>query len=92
MKVICIKQPHTMIDTEFIVGKEYTCFKKIAHITWLDIAHITWLDKDGAYRGKEEILDGWYVSDEKNNIVEAISSSFISLSEYRENKISDILK
>ena len=82
MKVICIKQPHTMIDTEFIVGKEYTCFKKIAHITWLD--------KDGAYR--EEILDGWYVSDEKNNIVEAISSSFISLSEYRENKISDILK
>ena len=42
MKVICIKQPKTMIDTEFIVGKIYTCFKKIAHITWLD--------KDVAYR------------------------------------------
>lgn len=83
MEVICIKQPNTMIDTEFIVGKIYTCFKKIAHITWLD--------KDGTYRGKEEILDGWYVSDDKNNVVEAVSSSFISLSEYREDKISQIL-
>ena len=83
MKVICIKQPKTMIDTEFIVGKIYTCFKKIAHITWLD--------NDGTYRGKEEILDGWYVSDDKNNVVEAVSSSFISLSEYREDKISQIL-
>lgn len=80
MEVICIKQPNTMIDTEFIVGKIYTCFKKIAHITWLD--------NDGTYRGTEEILDGWYVSDD---VVEAVSSSFVSLSEYREDKISQIL-
>ena len=73
-----------MIDTEFIVGKLYTCFKKTAYITWLD--------EDGTCRGKQEILDGWYVFDEKNNVIEAISSSFISLSEYRKNKISDILK
>ena len=84
MEVICIKQPYTMIDTEFIVGKKYSCFKKVSHTTWFDI--------DGTHRYEEKILDGWYVFDEKNNTVEAISSCFTPVDEYRENIISDILQ
>lgn len=73
-----------MIYTEFIVGKKYSCFKKMSHMTWLK--------PDGSIYYEEKMLDGWYVFDEKNNIVEYISSCFTPISEYRENIISDILK
>lgn len=80
MEVICINKPTTYTNTEFIIGKKYSCFKKMIHTTTLN--------SDGTFIYREEVVDGWYVFDELRNTVEAIESCFIPLQEYREKKLN----
>lgn len=69
MEVICVDKPMTYIKTEFIVGKKYTCFKKVSHTTKID--------ENGTHSFEMSLLDGWYIFDELGNTINAIESCFI---------------